>query len=36
VQLCLELGLVDEAKNITKTWMGRWYVYLCGLGEEDY
>lgn len=35
VQLCLELGLVDEAKNITKTWMGRWYVYLCGLGEED-
>ncbi|KAI5784296.1 flavin-containing amine oxidoreductase-domain containing protein [Pyronema domesticum] len=24
VQLCLELGLVDEAKEITKTWMARW------------
>jgi hypothetical protein len=20
----VELGLVDEAKEITKTWMGRW------------
>ncbi|KAF8459775.1 hypothetical protein BDZ91DRAFT_741582 [Kalaharituber pfeilii] len=24
VQLLLELGLVDEAKEITKEWMGRW------------
>ncbi|KAJ5597204.1 hypothetical protein N7537_007288 [Penicillium hordei] len=24
VRLLLELGLVDEAKEITKTWMGRW------------
>lgn len=24
VQLFLEWGLVDEAKNITETWMGRW------------
>ncbi|PWN25895.1 amine oxidase, partial [Jaminaea rosea] len=24
VQLLLELGLVDEAKQVTKTWMGRW------------
>ncbi|KAJ5536161.1 hypothetical protein N7513_009347 [Penicillium frequentans] len=24
VQLLLEMGLVDEAKEITKTWMGRW------------
>ncbi|KAL0631616.1 hypothetical protein Q9L58_009510 [Maublancomyces gigas] len=24
VQLMLEFGLVDEAKNITSTWMGRW------------
>ncbi|KAJ5983216.1 hypothetical protein N7481_005315 [Penicillium waksmanii] len=24
VQLLLEMGLVDEAKEITRTWMGRW------------
>jgi len=24
VQFCLEQGLVDEAKTITKTWMARW------------
>lgn len=24
VQLLLELGLVDEAKKVTQTWMGRW------------
>lgn len=24
VQLCLELGLVDEAKEIVNTWMARW------------
>ncbi|PWN47584.1 hypothetical protein IE53DRAFT_402029 [Violaceomyces palustris] len=24
VQLCLDLGLVDEAKMITREWMGRW------------
>ncbi|KAF8536514.1 L-amino-acid oxidase [Trichophaea hybrida] len=24
VQICLDLGLVDEAKNVTETWMGRW------------
>lgn len=24
VQLCLELGLVDEAKQIVDEWMGRW------------
>lgn len=24
VQLCLDLGLVDEAKFIVKEWMGRW------------
>lgn len=21
----LEFGLVDEAKNVTSTWMGRWW-----------
>lgn len=26
VQLMLEFGLVDEAKNVTSTWMGRWYI----------
>ncbi|KAH0614321.1 uncharacterized protein H6S33_006207 [Morchella sextelata] len=26
VQLMLEMGLVDEAKNITSTWMSRWMV----------
>lgn len=32
VQLMLEFGLVDEAKNVTSTWMGRWwgsYVPTC-------
>jgi hypothetical protein len=37
--LMLDLGLVDEPKNITRTWIGRWIDFedgpRKGLLEED-